>query len=316
MTRASWKWLAVNVSLIAVVATAPAGCSREAALTALDHDLTLGGVIVPARQLNAGAVAFTHYCRSCHGAAGDGNGPSGVGLRPPPRDLRLGVYKFAAVSAGQLPNDTDFRRIIRGGLHGTAMLAWDLPDRELEDVIAYIKTFSPRWLTEKPGDPILLEPDPWAARPSEGVERGKRVYHGLAQCAVACHPAYVTRSEIFAFTEALTKMRVVEFRADLHASVAKSSDFGFSIVPPDFTFNVLRAGDSVPDIARSIASGIGGTAMPTWKGVLPDGDLWAMAHYVASLVSLRDTPAAGVLRAGLLSAPPWSPPHEAPPAAR
>ena len=291
-----------------LVLASPAACRREAAVSTFERDLSLGGVTVPAERLNAGAIAFTHYCRPCHGATGDGGGASALGLRPPPRDLRLGVYKFAAVAAGQLPNDADFRRIIRGGLHGTAMLAWDLPDRELEDVIAYLKTFSARWQTEKPGDPIALEPDPWAARPVEGIERGQRVYHGLAQCAVACHPAYVTRAEIFAFTAELTKMRVQEFRADLYASVAKPSDFGFPIVPPDFTFNVLRAGDGVPDIARTIAAGVGGTAMPTWKNVLPDADLWAMAHYVASLVALRDTPAAGTLRARLLAAPNWTPP--------
>jgi hypothetical protein len=159
---------------------------------------------------------------------------------------------------------------------------------------------------------ITLEPDPWAAQAAEGVERGKRVYHGLAQCAVACHPAYVTRPEIFAFTEELTKMRVGEFRADLYASVAKPSDFGVAIVPPDFTFNVLRAGDAIADIARTIAAGVGGTAMPTWKNVLPDADLWAMAHYVASLVALRDAPEAAALRARLLAARPWTPPPAPP----
>ena len=305
-TTRAWKGLAAMVVLVTA-------CRNEAALPAFDQDLKLGGVTVAAARLNAGAVAFTHYCRACHGAAGDGTGPSALGLRPPPRDLRLGVYKFAAVAAGQLPTDDDFRRILRGGLHGTAMLAWDLPDRELEDVIAYIKTFSPRWLTEKPGDPITLDPDPWAAQPRPGVERGMRVYHGLAQCAVACHPAYVTRPQIFAFTEELTKMRIGEFRPDLYSSVAKPSDFGYAIVPPDFTFNELRAGQRVPDVARTIAAGIGGTAMPTWKGVLPDADIWAMAHYVGSLTELRGTPEAENRRALLMKAPAWTPPPAAAP---
>jgi mono/diheme cytochrome c family protein len=306
--RAGRGLWAAGALAFCLLAGAPLACRREAAVASFDHALSLGGVTVGASQLNAGAVAFTHYCRACHGAAGDGGGPSALGQRPPPRDLRLGAYKFAAVAAGQLPNDADFRRIIRGGLHGTAMLAWDLPDRELEDVIAYIKTFSPRWRTEKPGEPITLDPDPWATQTAAGIERGKRVYHGMAQCAAACHPAYVTRAEIFAFTEELTKMRVTEFRPGLYESVAKPSDFGFTVVPPDFTFNLLRAGDSVPDIARTIASGVGGTAMPTWKGVLPDADLWAMARYVASLVALRGTPAADAFRARLVSAPAWTPP--------
>ncbi len=48
--------------------------------------------------------------------------------------------------------------------------------------------------------------------------------------------------------------------------------------------------------------------MPTWKNVLPEADLWAMAHFVRSLALLRDTPAAGALEQQLRDQPPWSPP--------
>jgi hypothetical protein len=134
------------------------------------------------------------------------------------------------------------------------------------------------------------------------------VYHGVAQCAVACHPAYVTRQEVFAFTLELSKMRLDSLRPDLYDPVPKQSDYGVTLLPPDFTFHVLRAGDTPPDIYRSIAAGIGGTAMPTWKGVLPERDLWAMTHYVRSLAVLRGAPLADALRAKLLSQPPWKPP--------
>ncbi|MBC8133327.1 MAG: cytochrome c, partial [Deltaproteobacteria bacterium] len=268
--------MAALVGAVALVSSV-AACRRSQTNTASE-------------QLRNGAAAYTHYCRACHGERGDGAGVSARGLQPPPRDLRLGVYKFAAVAAGQLPNDSDFRRTITGGLHGTAMLAWDIPDTQLGDLILYIKTFSPRWQQEKPGEPIVLSRDPWSNREQAAVERGSRVYHGLAQCAVACHPAYATRAEIFAFTQELSKMRVEQFRDDLYSAVAKPSDYGVAIVPTDFTFNPLRAGDTTADIARTIAAGIGGTAMPTWKNVLPDIDLWAMAHYVRSLVLLRNTP--------------------------
>ena len=35
--------------------------------------------------------------------------------------------------------------------------------------------------------------------------------------------------------------------------------------------------------------GIGGTAMPTWKGALPDDDIWAMSYYVRSLIDIKGT---------------------------
>jgi len=292
------------------VATMVAACQRQppSAGVPLDRSVTLGGKLVSAAQLTRGAAAYSHYCRACHGEGGHGDGLSARGLNPPPRDLRLGVYKFAAVSTGQLPNDEDFRRIITGGLHGTAMLAWDVPAMQLDDLIQFIKALSPRWQNETPGEPIVMTKDPWTDRESAAIDRGRRVYHGMAQCAVACHPAYATREEIFTFTQELTQMRVEEFRPDLYDAIPKPSDFGVTILPPDFTFQPLRSGETVPDIARSIASGIGGTAMPTWKNVLPDIDLWAMAYYVRSLVALRDTAGAGELRARLLSQPAWTPP--------
>ena len=46
------------------------------------------------------------------------------------------------------------------------------------------------------------------------------------------------------------------------------------------------------DLYRVIGAGIGGAAMPTWKGALPEENLWALVYYVQSLVQLRGTPEA------------------------
>ena len=298
------------LSLSALLAVG--ACRRSEEPPRFREPLVLGGRPVSVASLEHGRAVYSGYCRPCHGDQGDGKGTSAAGLQPPPRDLRLGVYKFAAVAAGQLPTDADFVRIIRGGLHGTAMQAWDVPVAELDDLIQYVKSFSPRWRTETAGDPIVATPDPWVGREPAGVQRGKRVYHGLAQCAVACHAAYVTKAEIYAYTKELTSMSVRDFRVGYYDPVAKDSDYGVKIIPPDFTFNVLRSGDTLTDIYRTIASGIGGTAMPTWKNVLPEPDLWSLAHYVRSLVDLRGTPAAATLRAHLVDTSWWTPP---PPAA-
>ncbi len=98
------------------------------------------GRTVQASELNKGRLAYVHYCYACHGMNGDGRGPASIGLRPSPRDFRMAAYKFDTVSEG-LPNDIDFKRIIKGGLHGTAMLKWDITSVELDQVIQFIKTF-------------------------------------------------------------------------------------------------------------------------------------------------------------------------------
>jgi mono/diheme cytochrome c family protein len=300
----------VAVLALAALGLGAGACRRAAgAPPPFTAAVTLGGRSVSPEALEHGRDTYTHFCRPCHGDAGDGNGPASVGLRPPPRDLRLGVYKFAAVPAGQLPRDEDFVRTLRRGLHGTAMLSWDIPEAEIGDLIQYVKAFSPRWQNEKPGEPIVASPDPWQTRESDGIERGRRVYHGLAQCATACHPAYVSRPEIYVLTKELTKMEVREMRGDLYFAVAKDSDYGVKILPPDFTFNELRGGETLEDIYRAVAAGIGGTAMPTWKNVLPDADLWAMVHYVRWLLDMRGTPEAAAQQRRLLDQPAW----EAPP---
>jgi mono/diheme cytochrome c family protein len=254
----------------------------------------LGGKTVPAHVLTEGERAYGQYCRACHGDKGDGKGPAARGVRPPPRDLPLGVFKFGAVQGGALPHDEDLERIIRNGLHGTAMLAWDgVPQPKVHEIIQYLKTFSPRWKEEEPGEPVVVTPDPWKGREGDGVARGRKVYHGLAQC-LTCHPAYASKAEIHAASKELTGTGTTDFREDMYGSMLTDSDYGVKLLPPDFTRRELRSvrpEHRLEDLYRVIASGVGGTAMPTWKGSLPEEDLWAMAHFVDSLVALRGSDA-------------------------
>jgi mono/diheme cytochrome c family protein len=280
-----------------------AGCSGPG--TPFVKSRTLGGKRVSARRLNRGHELFVTYCAACHGVDGDGKGPASVGLRPPPRNFTQGQFKFAAVASGQLPNDEDFLRIVQNGLHGTTMLPWsDVPERDLLDIIQYLKTLSPKWAEKTAGEPIVPSPDPWGdARKAEAVTRGMKVYHGLAQC-LSCHPAYETPGTIQAASLELSQ-RESTLRPDPYHASPKESDYGVRIMPPDFTRDHVRSGEALTDIYRTVASGIGGTAMPTWKGALPEEDIWAMAYYVRSLLDIKNTPEADARRAKLVAmAPP------------
>lgn len=254
-----------------------------------EEPVTLGGKVVSAETLSEGERAYTRYCRACHGDKGDGKGPASRGLRPPPRDFTLGMFKFAAVPGGTLPTDEDLVRIVRGGLHGTAMLAWDgIPEADVRDAIQYVKTFSPRWKEEEAGEAIVPSPDPWKGREGDGVARGRKLYHGLAQC-LGCHPAFAPRSFISQASKELTGNAVADFREDMYGPMLTESDYGVKILPPDFTRSELRSirpDHRMEDLYRVVAAGVGGTAMPTWHGSLPEEDLWALVHYVDSLVAL------------------------------
>lgn len=273
-----------------------------------------GGKEVALQTLLHGREKYTLYCRACHGDKGDGRGPAGIGLRPPPRNFTEPEFKFGGVEAGSLPPDAEIFRIVKHGLHGTAMYPWEMQDNELQDIIQYIKTFSPRWAEEEPVAPIEITADPWTGKEKEGVARGKIVYHGLAQC-LKCHPAYGTKQEIWDATkEATGEGSTSAFREDMYNPDAKLSEaYKVKILPPDFLRHPVKAGDTPKELFRTIAAGIGGTAMPMWKGAIDDSDIWAIAHFVRAMVELRNTPEADKLRKSLLEQPEWTPP-EPPPA--
>src|SRR5690554_5662063 len=62
-----------------------------------------------------GAKLFALNCARCHGLQGDGHGPVGYLLHPPPRDFTRGIYKIRSTHTGQLPTDRDLSRAITLG---------------------------------------------------------------------------------------------------------------------------------------------------------------------------------------------------------
>jgi mono/diheme cytochrome c family protein len=250
-------------------------------------------------------------------------------MRPVPRSFRQGLFKFGGVAAGELPTDDALKRTLRRGLHGTPMFAWDVPESDVDAVVQYLKTFSPRWKEEAPGQPLVMTPDPWKGREAEAVERGKVAYHvagkGNAGCA-SCHVAYLPRAELAALMEKSLGRKVDLSRMDPYTAQARESEHAVEVdaqgepsltgkvLPPDFLFHPLRTvwpeGEDVDDalytaerqredLYRVIAAGVGGSAMPTWKGAIPEENLWALAYYVQSLARLRDTDEARELKARL-----------------
>ncbi len=249
-----------------------------------------------------GRAAYRTYCIGCHGEKGDGNGPAARFLSPRPRNFTTGRFKFSSTRAGLLPTDEDLRRTITRGLKGSAMPGWDmLPARTVTALIAYLKTFSPKWKEQSPASPIPKVDDPYRALEdkSEAIARGEKVYHGFAACW-SCHPAYVSEEKINEYLVEFESEPREGFRPNLRQSQGKVNADGELIYPPDFTRDFVRSGAAVDDLYRSIAAGITGTAMPTWVDSMeipstkhPDiplvqpSDLWALAYYVQSLILQR-----------------------------
>jgi mono/diheme cytochrome c family protein len=251
-----------------------------------------GGVYASAAQLNLGKTVYTEYCMACHGVNGDGKGVASKGLIPPPRNFTLGIYKFGKVVAGELPHDDHLVEIIQKGLNGTGMLKWDISKDQSLAVVQYIKTFAPKvWegKDKKLGEPIIVSKDPYGmARRSSAIERGKVVYHGVAQC-YTCHQAYVPFEELSKIQKEVNGDALAENDPENYKLKLQDSDHGYKNIPPDFTWHPLRSINSTEDIYIRLAAGVGGTSMPSWKDTLSDDDIWAAAYYVEYLQSLKDT---------------------------
>lgn len=252
--------------------------------------------------LETGRAAYATYCTGCHGEAGDGNGDAAVFFDPKPRNFVTAYFKFSSTRSGELPTDDDLRRTIKGGLKGSAMPPFELlPEPTVDALIAYLKTFSPKWKERGPARAIPVPDDPYrmVADKSEAIARGELIYNGYATCWT-CHPAYTTHERINAARAALNFPTYDSARPDLHLAIGKENVEGHLIYPPDFLRDFVRSGASVDDLYRSIAAGITGTAMPTWvdsmdlRGLnegdpplVQQADLWAVAYYVQDLINQR-----------------------------
>ena len=303
--------------LAALASLLACGCRSQKERVTFVGPMKLAGQEVPADLLNEGREDYVQYCYACHGMEGNGKGPAARYYRPPPRDLTRGLYKFGGVVDG-LPHDEDFVRILRHGLKGTPMLAWDIPDGELYPIIQYIKTLSESWQEEQPGTRIPVDTDTWKGKEVEAIARGQKIYHGLATCQ-QCHAAYITKQEIYEASKEVGPSALVQFRPDLYQPEPKESEYRadgrkLRILPPDFLFNKVRSGREVVDLYRIISAGIPGTSMPTWFNALKVEDVWAMAYYVQSLIDMQGKPAAFALRQRLASQPAFVPPPPAAPA--
>jgi cytochrome c oxidase cbb3-type subunit I/II len=207
-----------------------------------------------------GKLLYEHNCITCHGAEGNGQGPAAAYMSPKPRDYRQGTFKWRSTPSGSLPLDSDLEHTLLNGLHGTYMPSWrSFDQRSREDVIAYIKTFSPRFATEKPQDPIIIPPDPGYG--DESVRRGGAVYQKY-NCA-QCHGA--------------------GGRGDGPSAHELKDDWGNDIVPYDLTKGHVKCGDTANDIYRVFMTGLSGTPMPTFADSLSTSDAWDLVHFIQSL---------------------------------
>jgi high-affinity iron transporter len=98
-----------------------------------------------------GAPLYAQHCSVCHGTAGAGDGPAGVGLTPPPANLRDAV-RLDRLSLYAIYNTLGL------GVEGTDMPAFadQLDDRQRWDLATYIAEFTADPAAAKSEQPFNL----------------------------------------------------------------------------------------------------------------------------------------------------------------
>ena len=229
------------------------GC-KQTRLARAETDLTLGERI------------YVENCAACHGPKGDGKGPEADRLKTKPRDFSTGRYKFRSTPSGSLPLDEDIFRTVTRGVRTTSMLAQlHLSENERRAVTGYLKTFSPRFKTEKAVAPLVIPAQPRFN--SQLVALGRSKYEE-AGCA-ACHGA--------------------NGQGDGASSKELKDDSGNPVLPTDLTLKPFKSGPEPQDLFRTISTGLNGTPMPSYADSLSVRERWALVSYVLSIAT-RDRP--------------------------
>jgi cytochrome c oxidase cbb3-type subunit 2 len=209
----------------------------------------------------AGSQLYYRYCWGCHGARGDGNGENAPYVTPLPRNFVQGTFKCRSTPTGTLPLDSDLYNSLYRGFNFTNMPSWKaLTKQQRADLVAFIKTFSPRWKAEKPGDPITIPAEP--ALTVASIQHGQELFQKL-ECW-KCHGQ--------------------EGRGDGPSASTLTDSNDQPIRPYNFTSSSRsKCGSTNQDLYRIFMTGVDGTPMPSFADVIKPTEAWDLVHFLRTL---------------------------------
>ncbi len=204
---------------------------------------------------------YRRYCVGCHGELGDGLGENAPWLDPKPRDFSAGVFKCRSTPTGTLPTDQDIYDSIGRGLDRSNMPQWNTFSNQMRaDLVAWIKHFSPRWQTEKAGDPIQVPAEPEVT--AERIKNGQEVFNRV-QCW-KCHG--------------------VEGKANGPSASTLQDDQGHPILPYNFTEGGrFKCGSTDSDLYKIFMTGLDGTPMPSFADNIKPDEAWDLVFFLRTL---------------------------------
>jgi mono/diheme cytochrome c family protein len=285
--RAVGPWQAAFLVSLPVLLLAYVVLAAYGAYSAFEHKKPAPPVaVLPEGWEPDGAILFAQNCARCHGATGNADGFVSFFLDPPAR--RFGHEKFAlATTTNGAPTDDDLMYVIRHGIPGTSMPAFDnLTDADRLALAGHVRRLAYSGLytalverakkDEDPDDEELRRlrqeaakrlvpgpplPIPELPEPSaESLASGGQVFQ--KNCAT-CHGP--------------------QGKGDGPQVKGMKNDNGWPTKPRDLARGVFKGGSDKDRVYARIALGLPGTPMPGTVATLKPQELIDLTNFVLSL---------------------------------
>jgi len=208
-----------------------------------------------------GQQFYRRFCVGCHGPNGDGTGENAQWIDPKPRDFVAAVFKCRSTPTGTLPTDDDLYSAISRGFVTTNMPPWQpLTKQQRVDLVAYIKSFSPRWKSQGVGKPIAV--------PAESPVTMESILHGR---------------ELFQKMECW-KCHGPAGHGDGPSASTLTDSKDNPIRPYNFSSGSrFKCGETNQDLYRIFMTGVDGTPMPSFVDNVKPDEAWDLVFYLRTL---------------------------------
>lgn len=208
-----------------------------------------------------GAKTYKRFCIGCHGVLGDGEGENAPWIDPKPRNFTLAVFRCRSTPTGTLPLDSDLYDTIGRGMINSNMPQWrPLTDQDRVNLVAYVKHFSPKWQTEKPGTPIVIPPEPPVT--AERIKEGRVLFQKL-ECW-KCHG--------------------VTGRGNGPSADTLTDDQNRPMKPFNFHDSQrFKCGSTDQAMYRDFMTGLDGSPMPSFADNVKPDEAWDLVFYLRTL---------------------------------
>lgn len=226
-----------------------------------------------AALVEVGRKTYNTYCIACHGTDGKGSfDPTDASnLVDAPTDFSGESYasgkpefkmKSTAWSPDVAPSDADIARVIRNGIPGTPMLAFEFSEKKVAAVTEFMKTYAlVYWKYARRADELVPPEKPLGFGSEESVSLGRQLFK---RACLSCHGDIETESPAMP--------------GDLNSSRTIAGLKIRSRVR-NLARDALKHGTGDEELYKTIALGLGGTPMGA-NSSLTSAELWNLVSYI------------------------------------